>query len=226
MNYSELVAVAVGIALNPPAVIAVILMLSSTHPARNALAFVAGWVVGLVAAGGLVLLLGDLGALLGDPSGPALAIQLLLGLALVVAAVVKWRRDRSSDGPKEMPGWMRSLQGISASKAFGTAALYAGLNPKTLALNAAGVLLIVEAEVAVTTELAALALFVAVASITVAAPVAFYLVAHESSKAALEATQVWLVNNAAVITAVVLLVLGVIVTIGAAEGLLALRAGL
>jgi hypothetical protein len=223
VNYSELLAVAVGIALNPPAVVAVILMLSSARPARNALAFVSGWVVGLVAAGGPVLLLGDLGALLGDPGIPALAIQLLLGLTLVVGAVMKWTRDRSSEGPKEMPGWMRSLQGFSARKAFVTAALYAGLNPKTLALNVAGVLLIIEAEVALTTQIAALALFIAVASITVALPVAYYLVARESSKAALDATQVWLINHAAAITAVVLLVLGVIVTTGAAEGLLAMR---
>jgi len=222
VNIAELAAIAVGIALNPPAVVAVIVLLSSPDAPRPALAFLGGWVAGLVAVAGLVLLAGDVGAMAGDTGPWLLGVKLLIGVGLVAAAIAKWVKSRAATGPKEMPGWMSSLQGFSAGKTFWASAAFAGLNPKTLALNVAGVVLILEAETSVTVQLAALAGFVALASATVAAPVVYQLVARERSEAVLARTQTWLVDNAALVTAGVLGVLGAIVTADAVTGLLAL----
>ncbi len=218
---AELLPAAVGIALNPPAVVAVILMLSSAHPRRNAISFLCGWMTGLFLVGAVVLLVGDLSGALGGQSTTALVVKLLLGVVLLAVAFTQWRKGRSAAGEPEMPGWMRSLAEFSAAKCFVTAALFSGLNPKTLALNVAGVALIVEAQLSVATEWAALAVFVVLSSVTVAAPVAYYLVAPEGSKRALDASKRWLVANNAAITAVVLLVLGVMLVAAGAQGLIA-----
>ena len=222
LNLSELLAAAVGIALNPPAVIAVMLLLSSPRGLTKGAAFLAGWMAGVGAVAATVLVLGDVGSMFADPKLPALVLELLIGVGLVVGAVVKWRRGRAHEGDRDMPGWMRSLQEFSAGKAFTTAALFAALNPKTLAINVAGMLLIVEAELTASTQAALLVLFVVVASGTLAAPVVFYLVARDRSATVLSAAQRWLVNHSAEVTAAVLLVLGLLLASGAIEKMAAL----
>ncbi len=222
MNLSELVPIAVGIAMNPPAVIAVIVLLSSAHPRRNAGAFVAGWVFGLFVAGAIALALGDALTLLDGSQPWVIVLKLLAGIALLVLAFGAWRRSRRSDGAKETPGWMRSLTGFSASKAFLTAALFAGLNPKTLALNVAGMLTIAEADLALAAQLVAVAAFVVLASITVAGPLAYQLVAPKSAGVVLGSFEGWLVDNSSIIGAAVLLVLGLVIVSGAVETLVAI----
>lgn len=61
----ELLPAALGIALNPPAVVRAILMLSSAHPKRNGLAFLTGWMAGLFLVGAALLVLGILLAMAG-----------------------------------------------------------------------------------------------------------------------------------------------------------------
>ena len=219
---AELVPFAVGIALNPPAVVAVILMLSSAHPSRNALSFVAGWMTGLLVVGAVVLALGDAAAALGGPSAIGLVVKLALGVALVWLAFRQWRSHKQASGEKEMPGWMRSLDGFTGVKSFATAALFAGLNPKSLALNIAGVLVIVEAGLPVATQVIALVLFVVMASVTVAAPVVYHFVAPERSARALERAKDWLIANNAAVTSAVLLVLGIALLLSGVQGLGAL----
>jgi len=139
LSLMELLPAAVGIALNPPAVVAVILMLSSPESRKSGFWFVGGWWVGLLVVGGAVLLAGDAGGLRSGSSPIGYIVKLALGLLLLVVAFRQWRRRPSSAEPREMPGWMRSLVGFSAAKAFVTAAFFSGVNPKTLALNVAGV---------------------------------------------------------------------------------------
>lgn len=208
--------------MNPPAVLAVILMLSSAHPRRNSLAFLGGWMAGLFLVGAVVLLVGDAAGSLGGPGPVALVFRILLGVALLAVAFGQWRKGRSAAEDAEMPTWMRSLADFSAGKAFATAALFAGLNPKTLALNVAGVLMIVEAQLTISAQWVALALFVVVSSVTLALPVAYYLVSPGRAGATLAATRRWLIANSAAITAVVLLILGVMLLAAGVQGMMAL----
>jgi hypothetical protein len=216
---TELVPIAIGIAMNPPAVVAVILMLSSAHPLRNAGPFVAGWMSGLFGVGGLVLLVGDVTQLWDVPTVVSSAIKLALGGLLLILALTQWRKHRSSAGDKEMPGWMQSLASMSGFKAFGAAAAFAAFNPKSLALNVAGVLVIADAPLTVAAEWLALAFFVALSSVTVAAPLLYYLVASERSDRVLESSKQWLIANNGAVTAIVLLVLGVMLAAGGAQAL-------
>ncbi len=216
MSLAEALPAAVGIAANPPAIIAVLLLLSSSTSKRTAAAFVGGWVVGLAVVGALVIAIGDAAQALGDPSVAMLAVRLAIGVMLVVLAVWYWlRRGQASDEP----GWIRSLTGMSRVKAFGSAALFSALNPKTLAFNVAGCLVIADAELTVTGEIVALVAFVLLSSVTVLLPLLYSVLARQRGEATLAKVRDWLVRNSAAITAIVLLVLGVLVVFGSVEKL-------
>lgn len=92
----ELLAAILAIALNPPAVVAVILMLSSSHAERKALSFLAGWMVGLFLVGAIALFAGELSGNWGPPERLTLIIQLVLGVVLIGFAVKKWRDHRAA----------------------------------------------------------------------------------------------------------------------------------
>jgi threonine/homoserine/homoserine lactone efflux protein len=220
LSMSELLTAAAAIALNPVAVVAVILMLSGSASRKNAVWFVLGWMAGLLVVGAAVLLLGDAGSV-GDSSTWVLLVKLALGLTLLGVAVWQWRRRPASAEEAEMPGWMRSLAGFSAGKSFVTAAVFAGVNPKTLALNVAGAIVIVEAELGAAAQAAVLALFVAVSSATVLAPLLYHVLAPGRAESRLAAAQRWLIANNKAITATVLLLLGIMLVASGAQGLVA-----
>ena len=104
------------------------------------------------------------------------------------------------------------------------AAAYALFNPKTVAFVVAGALTIVDASLGAAAEWAALALFVVLASLTVTAPVAFAVLAPQSSAESLVSARRWLSDNGSILTAAVLGVLGVVLVYSAANDWLTLRA--
>ena len=144
---------------------------------------------------------------------------MLLGLLLLAAAFKQYRSFRAQPDESEMPAWMRTIDDFSAGKSFGVAALLSGVNPKNLALNASGVLVITQAGMSATEEWVALLVFVVLASLTVALPVLFYLIGGESSKATLDRMKVWLVANNAGVMAALLLVFGVKLLSAGVQGL-------
>jgi hypothetical protein len=208
--------------LSPLPIVAVILMLFSARAKTNGISFVAGWVAGLLVVGGAVLLLGGDSA--GKPSQPSLSslvIQALLGVLLLAAAVKQLRGFRAQSGEPDMPRWMRTIDDFSAGKAFGVAALLSGVNPKNLALNAAGVLVITQAGMSSTQEWTTLIVFVVLSSLTVALPVLYFFVGGEKAKAQLGSWKVWLIANNAAVMSVLFVIFGVKLLAAGAQGLIA-----
>jgi hypothetical protein len=216
---SDLLPIALGIALSPLPIAAAILMLLSSRAKANGVAFVAGWIVGLLLVGGLVLLFGSAAGTTSEPSKLSLVLQVLIGLALLFIALKQWRISRDASKEPAMPAWMSTIDDFSAGKAFGVGALLSGVNPKNLALNLAGVLVIAEAGLSPQQEWVTFVVYVLLASLTVALPVIYYLVARENSKAKLDAMKTWLIANNAIVMAVLLLVLGVKLLAAGAQGL-------
>ncbi len=216
----ELLVAATGVAFNPPAIIASIVLASSSR--RKAVAFAGGWLTGLLVIGSVVMLVGDVSKLLGEPSMLALFAKLVLGAVLVIGALAKWRKRSTSSGADEMPRWMRSLTGLSSARTFLVAAAYASLNPKTLAFVVAGVLTILGASYGLAVEWITLLLFIILASLSVTAPIALAVIAPHRSADSLVAARLWLVNEGSVVTAAVLAVLGVLLLYSAIAGLLQL----
>jgi len=203
--------VAIGIALSPLPIVAVVLMLVTPRGRTNGPAFVLGWWIGLAIVGAIVLsVAGRAGATShGEPATWVNAVKLALGLLLLLVAAKQWR-SRPRDGETlPTPKWMGALETFTPVKATGAGALLSGLNPKNLMLAIAGAAAIAGVGISTGQEIAAYAVFVLVATIGVGAPVVIYFALGDRSAALLERLKNWMAHNNAVIMAVLLLVIGV-----------------
>ncbi len=129
---------AMGVALSPIPIIAVILMLVTPRARVNGPVFAIGWVLGMVVVSVVVLTVTG-GA--DDPSSSTTDgvnwVTLLLGLAFFSMAARQWRsRPKKGETPK-MPKWMSTIDHVDPPRAFLLGAALSGANPKNLALTLA-----------------------------------------------------------------------------------------
>ena len=207
----EILPSAVGVAISPVPIIAVILMLFGPKARSTGPAFAIGWVLALVAVGVVVLTVADTSNVSSEqgPSDAVFAIKLLVGLLLLVLAVRQWRgRPKEGEEP-ELPGWMSAINGFTPVRAFGLAALLAVVNPKNLGLTLAAGSTIAQAGLADSEPWIVLLVFVALASVTVVLPVVYYLAGGDSAKRTLDSLKSWLTGNNATVMSVLFLVLGI-----------------
>lgn len=201
--------IAVGVLISPMPIVAVVLMLVSKKAKANGFSFLLGWIVGIAALGSIVLLVA--GAATPDASGPpawASVVKIVLGVLLLLLAVSQWRgRPREGASPRP-PRWMSAIDALTPVKAFGLAVLLGAVNPKNLLLVVSGAAAIAAATPETSEQLGALAVFVVVASLGVAAPVVIYLAMGSRAATLLDGLKAWMIQNNAVIMAVLLLVLG------------------
>lgn len=206
----DLLPVALGVAISPVPIIAVILMLLSPRATAASIAFMVGWVIGVTAAVTLVALLVDPATSdSSDPSLTASIIKIVLGVAAMALGVQQWRARPSRGEAAKLPGWMAAIDKVTPIRALALAVALAALNPKNLTLCLAGGVSIGGADLTTSETVTAIAVFVAIASSTVVVPVVGYLVARNRVAQPLESLRVWLTDNNAVVMAVLLLVIGV-----------------
>jgi hypothetical protein len=202
-----ILASAVGVAISPVPIIAVILMLFSGAATRNSVAFLVGWIVGLLGAGMVVLGVG----FAENEDGPTTVggvIKILIGVLFVVLGVKQWRSRPGPGEEAQMPAWMASIDDFTMGKSFGIGLLLAGVNPKNLGLTIAAASTISAAGLSSGEELTVLVIFVVLASLTVAVPVIANLIAGEKAAPTLNTMKTWLIHNNATVMAVLLVVLG------------------
>lgn len=205
----EMLPAAVAVALSPLPIIAVVLVLVSARGRVNGVAYLVGQVAGVAGLGAILLVLAA-GAGAEDDGGPAGWVnwaRLLLGLVLLAVALKQWRGRPQAGAQPETPAWMGALDEFSALKAAGTAAAFAAINPKNLILIVAGMAAIAQTGIPTGEQAAALAVFTVISSLGVAIPVVLALVLGERSRDLLQRLKTWLIANAAVITAAVLILI-------------------
>ena len=208
----EILPVAIGIALSPLPIVAVILMLFTKKARTNSLAFLGGWLLGLGIVGFIVLALVNAGRVtLGDETESLVSgvIKLLLGLFLLLRGAPNQRRSRPKEGEEpEMPKWMAAIDQFSAGKALGLAFLLSSVNPKNLTLNLAATVTIADSGLATGEQALTFAVFVIIGSLSIVAPVLYYLVAGKNAERTLTTWKVWLIANNATVMAVLFVVFG------------------
>jgi threonine/homoserine/homoserine lactone efflux protein len=207
----QMLPAAVGVAISPLPIVAVVLMLVSRRGRANGPAFVAGWVVALAIVGAIVLAVAS-GAGASDSGEPATwvsIVKLALGVLLLLVGVRQWRGRPRDHSDGSMPKWMSALDTFTPVKAAGAGALLAGLNPKNTLLAIGGAAAIAGTGIATDDQVVAYAVFVLIATAGVGTPVVLALVMGNRSAKLLDATKDWMAANNAVIMAVLLLVLGV-----------------
>jgi hypothetical protein len=201
---------ALGVAISPIPIIAIILMLLSSRAGANSTAFLAGWVVGVVGASVVLLALsGSIGSDSGAPSTRESVIKLVLGALLVHLAIRNFRKRPHAGQEAELPKWLQSIDSLTPGRSAALGVGLSAINPKNLLLIAGAMLLVSQYGLSTGDEAGVIAIFVVIATSTVVAPVVLYHVAGERAQHTLDEMKVWLGHNNAVVMAVLLLVIGV-----------------
>ena len=131
---------ALGVAISPVPIIAVILMLLAPRARAASVAYLIGWVVGVTTVVVIVTLVVDPvdSSEPDDPSTFSSVLKLVLGALFLLLALGSWRsRPRAGQEP-EMPSWMAAVADLNATKALGLGLLLSAVNPKNLAMCIAG----------------------------------------------------------------------------------------
>ena len=206
----DILPLAIGVALSPVPIIAIILMLGTPRARVNGPAFAAGWLAGLTIVGTTVLLLAS-GNATADESGPATwasVLKLVFGVLFLAMAARIWRGRPNAGEEAQLPKWMQAIDGFAAGKALGLGALLSGLNPKNLALTVAAATAIAQTGISGGQEAVALAVFIVLGSLTILAPLAIYFLLGERAKEILDGLKGFMAAHNAAIMTVLLLVLG------------------
>jgi Sap, sulfolipid-1-addressing protein len=207
----QILPLAVGVALSPVPIIAIILMLGTPRARSNGPAFALGWLVGLTLAGGVMLVIAS-GSAQEDGGGPATwvsVLKLVVGVLFLLLAARTWHGRPRAGQEAAMPRWMRAIDRFTAVRSLVFGVVLSAVNPKNLALTIAAAAAIAQTGISTGEEIGALAVFIAIASLTILAPVVLYLALGARATAILEDVKGWMAAHNAAIMTVLLLVLGV-----------------
>ena len=206
----QILPLAVGVALSPVPIIAVILMLVTPRARANGPAFVAGWLVGLAIVGIVVLAIAS-PANANDNGEPATwvnVLKLVLGVLLVLIALRQWRGRPHGGKESSAPKWMGAIDSFTPVKSVGAGALLLAANPKNSLLAVAAAAAIAQTGIPGGEQAVAYTVFAVLATVGVAAPVIIYFALGERAGPILERLRTWMAAHNAVIMAVLCLVIG------------------
>ncbi len=197
------------ISLSPLTVIPAVLVLQAPRARPSGLAFLAGWVLGLVALTALsVAASGLLGGLDKSPPRWSAWLRVALGSALIVYGIVQWlTRQRHT----ESPAWMRSFGTITPVRAGLTGAVLAVVRPDVALICVPAGLGIGTSGLGLAGDWLAAAFFVAVAASSVAIPILAYAAAGPRLDPTLARVKDWMDKNNAALLAAILVVIGVMI---------------
>lgn len=208
---------AVGVAVSPFPIAGVLLMLVSKRARTNGPMFLLGWLLGLAVVGVVVLLIPGLETGGGEPSTTTGIVKGGLGLLLAFIGIRAWRNDSSAGEEVKAPRWMAKIDEMNGFAALGMGFLLSALNPKNLLLTVGGAATVTSSGLSTSQEYIALAVFVAIASLTILIPVIGYLVMGQRGERVMMSAKDWLIRNNQTVMGVLLLVISVAMTGDAIE---------
>jgi hypothetical protein len=215
----QLLPIGLAAAISSVPITAMIVILLSPQRKAAALPFLIGSVVGLL----VVVVLATFAAQVlpeGRPRQPQVAagiVEMVAGIGLAVLGVITWRhRDRGPHGGEvpAVPGWAAALDTISPFRAFGLGVIL-DLRPKSLLLASVVGVHIHLGSLDPGQALAAVAIYVVIATSTVTVPIVATIVAPTRMEPRLRSAEGVLAAQGAIISSVVLIMIGAVV-IGAA----------
>lgn len=207
----EVLTFGAGVAISPAGIIAVILVLFSRRARVNGPLFLLGWVVALGVLSAVVYAISNQSnAGSSNTSSDSVSwLKIALGVGLLLLARREFRKRPEPGVDKEMPKWMKRVDGLTPIQALGAGAALGAANPKNLALAIGAAAGLGQLGLSTADAVVALIVFVAVGSLTIAAPVVYHLIGGDRSKAQLEGLKDWLALHNDAVMAVLFLVFGV-----------------
>jgi hypothetical protein len=200
-----------GWAITPIPVTLAILLLLTAQNARPATWFTIGWVTGIVAAFVFFLVVArTIGLSDTHPTRLSAAIEILIGLGLLLLAVGAWRARPAPGVPVGPPRWAALLATLSAARSAALGFGLAAFGPKNIALSIAAAVVIAGAALSGPATTAAVAMYVILGASTVVGPVLAHAVAAERVRHPLDRVRTWLARHNLAVTAGVLSVFAVV----------------
>ena len=207
----EILTFAIGVAISPVPIIAVILMLFSARARVNGPIFLLGWVIALGVVSGVVYVISDQSnaSTSSTASDTVSWGKVVFGVLFLLVAARQWRNRPAAGTEPELPRWMAGVDTLTPGKALGFGVLLAGLNPKNLLLTVAAAAGLAQLGLSTADVVVSLIVFVVVGSLTIAGPVVFYLLGGDTAKRELDELKSWLAVHNAAVMATLFLVFGV-----------------
>jgi hypothetical protein len=201
---------AVGVALSPIPIIAVVLMLTSRRAKVNGPVFVLGWLLGLGVVGAIALVLAGAGgaSTSGSPAAWVSWVKITLGVLLLLVSARQFRSRPHGDEQAQMPKWMATIDQTKPPAALGLAAVLSGANPKNLLLAVGGAAAIAGTGISGGQQAIAYLVFALIGTLGVGIPVGIYFAMGDRSEKLLAGLKDWMSQHNAVIMSVLCLVIG------------------
>jgi hypothetical protein len=209
----EILPLTLAIAISPLTIVAVILMLLSPNARSTGPGFLIGWSLGVAAAATAFVLIAGALPPRASADGPDLVraiVQFVLAALLLLLAVKQWRSRPVPGADPVLPKWMSAIDSLTFGRALGLGLLLSLPRPKTLLMAASAGMIIGGGGLPTASVAIATGVFILCSISTVLVPVVAYLFAADRLRQPLEAFRAWLTRENAVITTVLLLVIGVL----------------
>ncbi len=202
---------AVGIAISPIPIVAIVLMLGTRNAKSDSLSFLVGWLGAMALAGAVLLAIAGSADVTenGAPSDSSSTLRVVLGVVLLGLAVKQWRQRPAPGEEPPMPKWMDAIEGFTPAKSAGLGVLVSVVNPKNLILIVGGAAAIAQTEVSGADQAIVWIIFMVIATIGVAAPIVIYFVMGDKAAGILADLKAWMAYHNAAIMAVILVIIGV-----------------
>ena len=200
-----------GLSANEPTALLVVLVVLRSGRTRG-VAFVAGWVAALVVVAtgaGFAARLG-LGPRRGGPRRVTLVIELVIGIALVAWASWYWLHHRSRPNSVEVPRILTRLTSIRLVPAFLTGLATATYPPAIVAGTT-----LLRSNAPTTARVGALATFVVVGTLMVAAPVVATYVSPAWASRRSDEVFDWTLRHRRILLTTILILVGLFIAVRA-----------
>ena len=206
----DILSLALGVAISPMPIIAVILMLLAARAGVASVGFLAGWVAGIVVAATVVTILAQVAGLStgGGGSAASAVIKIILGALLLLLAVKQGRGRPHGGSEPALPKWLAVIDSVTPAKATGLGFALAAINPKNALMILGAGVAIGSAKLPVGQTVVVIAIFTIIAASTVAAPVILYRVKQARAQVTLQSMKTWLIANNATVMIVLFAVIG------------------
>ncbi len=210
---AQLIPLAVVSAISMVPIMATIVILVSDKRTQSALPYATGWVLGAAAFVTLTTVAAQF-----LPEGRARhrdtavgVAEIVIGCALILLGLVTLVRQRS-EGARQVPGWMTRVDSLDSLPAFGLG-LALNVRPKAFLLACAAGLVLHTASLEPEGTVIGVGFFTIVATSTVVVPVLLTLLSPTRMQPRLEATRARLGDRGPLVTAVAMLVVGILILI-------------
>lgn len=186
-NLGTLLPLSLGIAINPVSIVAIILLLTSYHGRTKGLAYLAGWIVGLMTLVFAIGLLVSSWTFRRSPTGDQFTtwVLFIVTVILILMACVQWLQRPPPDAEAMPIMWLREMPHATSFMALSAGLFFGLFNMKNLLLTAVAVLLIGEVSFGLDQRMRMVILFVAFATSGIAVPVVVSLTQNGRSQAIL-----------------------------------------